>query len=333
MRKIILITGASGFIGSHLLDYLEKNLNNDCLIRILVPPWENLSNIRSGNIEICVGDIRKVKDCVLACKDVSYIYHLAALVMDPKHSSEDYYRTNVVGTKNILNSIDKMFEKIVFFSSVGIYGLPSEFGDIEDWNEDRNIYTDEPYGKSKFLGESLIKDFAKLKKFKYSILRPTTVYGPRDKKALLDLVRVIKKGMFFVIGDGENKLDYIYVKDVARAAFIAMNSKLSGEYIIGNFKVNSLNKIYKIIVKSIGNKVNLVKINPVIAYLVSYFFEICFRLFRVKPLIYPKRVKAMTSNFYFDVSRARKELGFVPRVSFKKGFEFTKSWICDNNLL
>lgn len=333
----ILITGASGFIGSHLVELLlEEGIPLNSL-SLLIPKNESLKNLPKKNFEIIYGDIRNKEDVKKAMKGVSIIYHLAALTIDggKYYSWNQYHQVNVLGTQNLLDECrGKKIKKFIFFSSIAVYGLPAWVGNIENWNEKRVKNPQEIYGESKLDAENRIIEAYEKWKIPYAIIRPTSVYGPRDKRNLAELYKAIKKNLFFFIGDGRNKMDYVYVKDVAKAAYLAQLSKnKSGEYIIGGGTPITLQKIVLYVAESLHKPIPNIHVPKIFALLLSYIIEFVSNVMEIKPMLFPKRVKVLTNNCYFDISKAKKEIKYFPNVSFEEGTKLTAQWLKENRII
>lgn len=336
MNKI-LITGASGFIGSHLVETLLENkipLEN---IRLLILKDESLVNLPKLKFEIIRGDITNENDVKMAMEGVDVVYHLAALTIDGDkyYTKEEYIKVNVAGTENLLNACkNKKIKKFIFFSSIAVYGLPAWAGNIRNWNEKQPKNPREIYGVSKLEAEAKVVEANKKWGIPYMILRPTSVYGPRDKRNLLELYRAIKKHLFFCIGNGKNKMDYVFVKDVAQAAYLAaMSKKVNNDYIIGAGDPLTLNDVARCVAKSISTSVPLLHIPKTAVYLVSFLVERISKLLGVSPMLFPARVKVMTRDCYFDISKAKKDLNYKPNFSFEKGTQITGKWLIENSMI
>ncbi len=331
----ILITGASGFIGSHLVSQLLKDgvpLKN---LRLFILPGESLENLPKKDFDILWGDIRDKAAVKKAVKDVDVIYHLAARIGFDGKTHDDYFEINVDGTQNLLDAVKKNnIKKFVSFSSVAVLGLPAYVGDMKKLNENSKENYGDFYGESKWEGEKVVKKAYEKYGIPYSIIRPTSVYGPGDKKNILPLYKAVKKGYFFFIGNGKNKLDYIYVDDLVKGVIQAQKSKLKeGTYIMGVENAPTLNEVVKNVAESIGKKPTKMRVPKICGYTIAYITDFTNRLFGTRLPFYPGRVRAMTSNFYFDVSRAKKEIRYKSNISFKKGTQLTAAWLKDEGIL
>ncbi len=327
-----LITGAAGFIGSHLVEYLLQDGVKLSSLRLLVNNDEPLDNLPDKKFDIIYGDIRDKKTVKEAMKDVDTVFHLASLVIDPTNPNVDYTGVNVLGTKNLLDECkNKKVKKFIFFSSIAVYGLPAWAGDRININETSPFDPREDYGSSKLEAEKEVIKANKRWGIPYIIIRPTSVYGPRDKRNLLDLYKIISKGLFFYIGNGKNKMDYVYVKDLVRAARTAQLSKLKNEdFIIGGGKPTTLENVAANVSKSIGKKKPKIYLPNTVVLFMSYGIKFISTSLRIKLPLFPDRVKVMTANCYFNIAKASKLLKYKPKFSFEKGTSITGKWFIGN---
>jgi nucleoside-diphosphate-sugar epimerase len=315
MNKI-LITGAAGFIGSNLVKYLLETGIKPQYLRLFISPWDSRDNLPNDKFEIIIGDIRDKKAVAHAMKGVDVVYHLAAKTVIPSGTYSYYKDTNIYGTKNLLDSaVKNHIKKFILFSSISVFGLPAWKGDMENYDERSPKIPSEPYGETKLECEKLVESYSKRYKLPYIIIRPTTVYGPNDKAGIYQLMKVINKGMFVYIGDAKNKMDYVYVKDLVKAARIAEKSNIINEdFIIGAGTPSTQEEIVTLIAKSFGKKIFPIHISKKLALTLSYLSEYISKFIGIKALFFPDRVKVLTSNCYFDSNKAKRLLGYTPSV-------------------
>lgn len=334
-RKKILITGASGFIGSHLVELLLKEGVPSDSLRLFIAPWDTPRNLPYKSLEIITGDIRKKNDVKKAVKRVDIVYHLAAKTTTFS-KERDYYRdTNVLGTRYLLKeaAVNKV-RKFIFFSSISVFGLPAYAGDMENFSETSPKNPSEPYGRSKLKAEKEVIKANKKWGLPYIIIRPTTVYGPKDKGGVFQLFKVLNKGLFVFIGNAQNKMDYVYVEDVVKAARLAEQSQVVNEdFIIGSEEPVTQKELVDEISRSIGKKVKGLTLPKKIALPASVIIQSISRLLGLDEYLFPERVKVLTSNCYFDVSKAKKVLGYKQEVTLRKGIKLTAAWLRDNDYI
>ena len=237
MKKVYLVTGAAGFLGSHVADFLTFKKNTVILFD------KKKSKYKKQNQKMIVGNINKLKDLQKALKKVNTVFHFAASA-DLNYSNETPFETiesNIIGTINVLKScLKNKVKKIVFASS--IYAR-SEQGGI--------------YSTSKLSSEMIIEKICKKFGLKYVILRFGTIYGERANsfntvQNYINKAKVNKK--ISRESKGNEVRSYIHVKDVARITYKSLNKVYENNYynIFGNKKIlvkNLLNRIKKYVPK------------------------------------------------------------------------------------
>ncbi len=297
----VLVTGGAGFIGSHLVDRLVKEGH-------LVSVVDDLSTGKLINISQ-KANFYKIKIESPAMKKIyeetqpEIIFHLAAQSQVKKSVDNPILdvHTNILGTLNlILLSLKHKVKKFIFSSSGGVM-----YGDTEEKaNEDVPPNPLSPYGFSKLAGEQYIKFYSQ-QGLKYSILRYSNVYGPRqDPNGEAGVVAIFAKRMLkhkpcILYGFGKPIRDYVYVEDVVRANIMASQGEKSEIINIGTGIPTSVEKLFNLISKITG--------------------------YSLDPIYKPIRGGELNKNF-LDWSRAKKLLGWEPKTSLKKGFEQTINW-------
>lgn len=332
----ILITGAAGFIGSHLVDLLLADGYSLKQLVLLIAPWDTLENFKKHQgAQIVKVDIRNAKELEKQVEGCEYIFHLAAKIDFDGKSYNEYREVNVIPVLTLLLAAAKYsVKKCVFFSSIGVHGLPAGIGNILNWNENHPATYTNFYGKSKWQGEQLVEYFHQKTGLPYAIIRPASVYGPREMGPTLALYKAIKSKQFSMIGNGRNKMHYVFVTDLVKAAYLALKSKKSsGAYIIGGPEPVQFRDIVKNIAQSIQASLLPISIPVLIAIPLSATLQFLFSLLGKKSPLYPERVRTMTTTYYYDITKARTELGYNPQVNFRKGTAITGKWYQENGYL
>lgn len=336
MQEKILVTGASGFVGSHLVEYLlskKTPINN---LRLFVKTGESLENLPQKKFDIVYGDIRNKADVKKAMKNVSIVYHLAARIDFDGKTYAEYRDVNVRGTKNLVDEAvtNKHFKKFINYSSIGVHGLPAGIGEIVNWDESHAPTYTNYYGKSKWEAEEVVRRAHSKFGLPYITIRPASVYGPREKGPTLALYKAINSGQFLLIGNGQNKMHYVYVSDLVAATYLAAKSnRTSGEYIIAGEKPTPFIDVVTFVAKSIGKSMPTLKISKSVALIIAYCCEGITKLTGVKLPLFPSRVRTMTTTYYYSIAKAKKELGYKPQISFAKGSQLVGKWYLENNYL
>ena len=195
MKKNVLVTGGSGFIGSHVVDSLLKNKYRVKILDIQKP--------RRKDVKFIKGNILNKSIIRSALKDIDIIFHLAAVsdINKVKDIPKKTVETNILGTTNLLEEARrKNIKRFIFASSVYSYGRAG------------NLYT-----TSKQSSELIIKNYGLLFGIKFTILRYTTAYGPRNRAVdaiSIFVQRALKNLDLIIHGDGQQKRDYLYVEDL-----------------------------------------------------------------------------------------------------------------------
>ena len=334
MENKIVITGAGGFIGSHLVDFLLTKYSRSSL-RLLVSEKDTLKNLPKNKLNIFRGDIRNKHFVKKAIEGASTIYHLASLVGFEGSTYRDYKEVNVDGTQNFLDACKtKKIQKFVFVSSIAVYGLPAWVGDIFNLNEKSPYNPTEIYGKSKMEAEIRVLTAHKNFRIPYTIIRPVSVYGPRDRGQLFALYKSLKNHTFIFIGNGENKMHYIYVKDLIEGMYQAQINKVeASDFILGDNKPIIFNDVVKYVAKSINEPIPKLRISKKIGLILGYTGAGIEKVTGIHSPIFPSRVKVMTTNWYYDISKARKLLKFKPKISFEDGTTLTGKWLLTHKIL
>jgi UDP-glucose 4-epimerase len=221
-----LVTGGSGFIGSHVVDRLVAEGAGEIVVFDARPRTENLAEAQErGNVRVVEGDVGDTGALNDAAAGADGVFHLAVLPLGP--CSEDPRRcldVNVVGTFNVLEAARQAgARKLVFSSASSVYGDTNETMD-----ESHPLGARTMYGGSKIAGEYFVRAFHDLYGLDYVILRYMNVYGPRqDGGLVINVLRRIQAGEApTIMGDGSQSFDFVHVADVAGANVAAMASEV-----------------------------------------------------------------------------------------------------------
>ncbi|MFN3134309.1 MAG: NAD-dependent epimerase/dehydratase family protein [Candidatus Kryptonium sp.] len=322
-----LVTGATGFIGSHLVDEL---LNRNYEIRCIVRDTSNLKWLDGKNIEIFKGSLFDIDFLKRAVKDVDYVYHIAGVTKGRDY--QDYYRGNVETTRNLLEACleNQNLKKFVLASSLAAVG-PGDDAIPVDETRPYNPITS--YGKSKAEAEKVTLSFKD--KLPITIVRPPSVYGPRDTYTF-ELFKYVKFSFLPVVLPDDQILSLVYVSDLVDGFILAgENEKAAGEiYFISSEKIYTWKEIEEAVLKALDKKVFRIKIPVPILYSVSFISELIFKLQRkASPLNLEKIKDVRQKNWACSIEKAKKELGYTPKVSLEEGMRITINWYVENKWL
>lgn len=263
--KKILVTGGTGFIGSHLSEALVKNGYS---VRVFdrYNPNYNLGNLENSKykskIDFVFGDIRDYDSVVKAVKNCDIIFHLAALIGIPYsyHSPSAYIKTNIEGTYNILEAAKNLKTKKIFITSTSeVYGS-AKYLPID---EEHPLQPQSPYSASKISADALSIAYFNSFDLPVNILRPFNTYGPRQSQRAIipslikQILKIEKKGKIFV-GNVHPRREFNFVEDVCAAFLNAMKLKKYGQIInIGNGYDISIKQLINIISMIMNKKVEI----------------------------------------------------------------------------
>ena len=313
MKNKILIIGGSGFVGSFLIDaidYEDEVVNFD----------KKISQLHS-NITI-IGNIIDKASIDLVMKDVKLVILLAAEHKDNVKPVKLYYDVNVKGTQNVLESMsDFNVKNIIFTSSVAVYGINKNFP-----NEESKLDPFNHYGKSKFQAEELIKDWTvKDPNRSGIIIRPTVIFGPRNRGNLYNLLEKIVTKKFVMIGAGKNKKSIAYVENVVSFIEYLMKKQTKG-IIIYNYCDKpdlDMNQLVLTIRKISGFDRNFLRIPFWLGMIIGYTFDFFSIIFRKNFSISSVRVKKFCAKTNYNSKKLHSE--FSPPYPIREALRKTIS--------
>jgi nucleoside-diphosphate-sugar epimerase len=328
-----LVTGGTGFTGSHLVRLLlNKGHQVVSLTREICNFDKELSEMGATFISGSITNRNDVKKSLQWMGGVDGVFHLAAAFRKINIPDQHYWDINVEGTRILCEEALKMphLKKFVHCSTQGVHGGLKEIpGD-----ENSPIHPEDYYQETKYEGEKVVLEFA-AKGLKSVILRPMGIYGPGDKGRFVHLYRFCKKGFFFMFGNGSTLYHAVYVENLCDAFWMAFeSSKKNGEqYLIGNADYVTLNTLIAKVGESLGKKVRIWYFPFTPMYLLGFLCELLCKPFKIAPPLFRRRVNWYRKNRAFKIDKARKELGYEPKISLEEGLSRTAQWYLKNNYL
>ena len=317
----VLVTGATGFTGGHLARYLH---GRGCLVRALVRDPNRARDLASDGIALEIGDVRDESVLARAMRGVDVVYHIAALYREAGLADRVYFDVNAraVGTV-IATAAAAGVRRVVHCSTVGVHG------DVEHppANEDAPLRPGDVYQRAKVEGERIARDAAARHKIEVVIARPSGIYGPGDRR-LLKLFRGVARRRFLVLGSGRIFYHLTYIDDLVEGFRLCAEVPAAAgrTYILAGGEVPTLNELIALIADQAGVAPPRVHLPVWPFWLAGAACETLCAPFGMEPPLYRRRVDFFTKSRAFDISRARAELGFTPRVSLKEGVQRTLEW-------
>lgn len=315
----VLITGAGGFIGSHLVDsQLEKGFD----VRAVDLHLELLRHADANpRLEAVRGDITDAKLVKALVSGVDVVYHLASAHLDVALSDEHYRRVNVDATLHLLECAkDAGVQRFVHCSSVGV------IGDVENppADETAECHPTNIYEKTKLEGEKAVLKFAQRTGFPVVVARPAWVYGPRCPRTE-KLFRTISKGRFPIFGDGKNMRHPIYISDAIRGLELcAETQNVDGEVFIiaGDAPVES-RELVNVVSRELNVHTPKIHLPIVLGKWAGLAIESTFRLIGRRPPFSRRSMDFFLKHNAYDIGKARRKLNFHPKVDLHTGIHKT----------
>jgi nucleoside-diphosphate-sugar epimerase len=332
---LVLITGATGFIGSAVA---RKHMDRGDRLRLLVRDPTRLDAVglaANDQIEVVTGSITDPDAVKQAVAGVDLVQSIAGTFREPNLSDEQYRQINVDAPRQIVEAAaDAGVPRVVHCSTCGIHGdIPRGQRAAEDFP----IRPVGIYEETKAAGERAALDAGKDRGVTVTAIRPTPVYGPGDTR-LLKLYKLVNKDTAVILGDGKAGYHLAYIDDLADAFVLAGTiepERVAGEsFLIGNAEIPSLNDMITTLASILGKtdqKVLRLPAGPF--YAAGTLCEAICRPLNIPPPIYRRRVTFFTNNRAFDIAKAREKLAYDPKTSMQEGLATTADWYREQGLL
>jgi len=329
MAERVLITGATGFVGYHLI---EKALAAGLEVYAAVRTGSDRSHLLSFAINYVGFDYNSIDSLVntLETYQFSYIIHAAGITK--AKTRLDYDRVNAEYTRNLAMAAIRAnikLKKFVFVSSLAALGplteLSSEICDDTPGHPVTN------YGRSKLLAEQYLSEIEGLPLI---VIRPTAVYGPREKDIFI-LFKSISRGMEPHIGSFRQQLSFIYVKDLADVIITALFTAVSGKsYNVSDGQVYDRYILAKLTKKALKIKTFRFHIPVGIVGLMAIMMDLLYTYSKDTPALNREKMAELTAiNWACNIDRARKELNYLPKFGLEEGLNETMIWYKENGWL
>jgi nucleoside-diphosphate-sugar epimerase len=317
----VLVTGGTGFVGSHLVERLLKNgYAVTCLVR---DPCQ-VRWLEGLDVRLAHGDCTQYESLTNVVQGVSIVFHCAGLTKATR--TRDYYIVNHLGSKNLLEACARYnpgIEKFVLVSSQAAAGPSLNGRPVKDVDIPHPV---SDYGRSKLLAEDEVRRYKDL--YPTVILRPSSVYGPRDVD-VFELFSWANRGLTLEMTGEDRYLNLCYVEDLTAAILLAAEHKtLSGSiYFVAENRAYSWSEIKALLLATGHVKARTVKMPYAAAYLVGLAAEIG-SLFAKRPAIMSRqKVREAAQRYWLcDVSKTERDLRFWAEYPLEKGLELTWQW-------
>jgi nucleoside-diphosphate-sugar epimerase len=317
----VLVTGATGFTGGHLARQL---LAHGYTVRALVRDPDRARELGDTGIDLARGDLRDSASIRAAARDVDVIYNVAALYRQAGLPDAVYHAVNADAVGTVIDAAAAAgVRRVIQCSTVGVHG------DVEHppANEDAPLRPGDIYQIAKVDGERIAHEAAARTGVEVVVARPTGIYGPGDRR-LLKLFRGVARRRFVILGNGRIFYHLTYIDDLVEGfRLCAETPGAAGRtYILAGGEVTTLNELAALIAEEAHVPPPRVHLPVWPFWLAGAACEALCAPFKIEPPLYRRRVDFFTKSRAFDISRARAELGYNPKVGLRDGIRRTLEW-------
>ena len=320
-KQTAVVTGANGFVGSHLVDLL---LENNYIVRCITRKSSNLQWLKGKNIQIFDSGLLDKDGLRKAFQGADYIYHVAGVVKSKK--PEGYFHGNVETTRVLLETAVEFkdtIKKFLIVSSQTAAG-PSRNGKVITEDDPCNPIT--TYGRSKLAEEELAKSFMNL--LPITICRAAAVFGDRDTEIFI-FFKTFSKGLMTTIGFDKKLISLIYVQDLVKGFMLAAESgKSAGQtYFISSEKHYTWEEIGNITAKVLSKKPVKIKVPHSVVYGIAAIAQVLASFSSKPATLNMEKARDITRNAWIcDTSKAIRELNYHQSISIEEGIKRTCEW-------
>jgi len=320
------VTGGTGFIGSHLIDYLLENKGAE--VYALVRDPTNLKWLTGLDVHLLKGDLFTLPSLP---SDIDYVFHIAGITKARKLA--DYYTVNQHGTASLFQTLQRQKispRKIIYLSSIAASGPSAEKIPIKENDKPHPIH---PYGESKLLGEKEALKFRN--NFSLIIIRVGAVFGPRDKD-FLSYFKIINKGILPSLAFKRRRLSLCYIEDLVHAFDLCLQKDIeSGEiFNIADPQPYTWDELGREAGKILGKKLFSVKFPLCLLYPIALISEGLSNLRKRTTTFDRRRLREMRQpGWIIDTKKAEERLAFSLKFSIQEGLQKSLTWYIDQGWL
>jgi nucleoside-diphosphate-sugar epimerase len=293
-------------------------------VRAFVRDGSLAGDLQAAGIELVVGDIRDRAALAAATAGVAVVYHIAAIYRQAGIRREAYRAVNALAVRDLVEAAAAAgVRRVVHCSTVGVHG------DVErpPADEDAPLRPGDVYQATKLEGEQLAREAGARLGIEVTIARPSGIYGPGDRR-LLKLFRGVARGRFPMLGDGEIYYHLTHIDDLVEGFRLCGEHPAAGgrTYILAGGECTTLNRLVALIAEAAGVAPSRVHLPVWPFWIAGAVCEAIAVPFGIEPPIYRRRVDFYTKSRAFDITRARREIGYDPKVDLRQGIERTLRW-------
>jgi nucleoside-diphosphate-sugar epimerase len=316
---LVLVTGGTGFIGRHLCRRLAAE---GCRVRVLCRDAGGLGDL-AGSVEPAAGDVTRPRSLAPALAGADTVYHLASALGATPYGPEGFLAVNAEGTRNLLAAARAAgARRVVHCSSVGVLGSVQG----PPVAEDAPLHPEDDYERSKALGEQIAREGAATG-LPVVIVRPGWAYGPGDRRTL-KLMRAIARRRFFFVGDGTTREHPVFIDDLVAGMARCRTADLDpGEVLtLAGEEIVTIEELCRLIARAAGVPLSRVHVPREPLRTLAGLVEAFFKAFAKEAPLTRAKVDFFLKHRAYDIGKARRLLGFAPRVRLAEGLPLTIDW-------
>ena len=316
--KKVLVTGATGFLGKYVVEELSQQ---GYQVRAFGRNPKAGQSLENSLVTFFQGDLTKQEDLAQACQGMDMVVHAGAL-STVWGAWEDFYQTNVLGTKYVLEACQETgIQRLVYVSSPSIYAAPRDQLAIKE-GEDPQENKLNNYIRSKLASEKLFEDYPDVPSI---ILRPRGLFGIGDTSILPRVLKLSQKIGIPLIGDGRQLMDMTCVENVALAIRLALEApQASGEvYNITNGEPRAFKDLIEETLRGLGYPITYRKVPAPLLSVIASSLEFLYKVLKLKgePPLTRYTYYLLRYSQTLDISKAERDLGYRPQISISEGIE------------
>jgi nucleoside-diphosphate-sugar epimerase len=325
--KHVLVTGATGFTGGALA---RRLVGQGVKVTAFVRSLERAKDLVALGVDCRVVDITDAADVDRNFQAFDKVFHIAALFRTEESDLSVFKRVNVDATRNLLDATRKHGAgRFIHCSTVGVQGRIDDPPAAEDYR----YHPEDHYQQTKMEGELLVRERMK-EGMDAVVVRPAGIYGPGDTR-FLKVFRGIEKGWFVIIGSGRTLYHFTYIDDLIDGFLLAAESPAAkGEvFTIGGASHVTIREVFDIIADVLGKPRPRLRIPAWPVHIAAVLCVALCKPFGINPPLYPRRLEFFTLDRSFTIDKARRLLGYDPKVSVREGFTRTGEWYASQGLI
>ncbi|MBU5214243.1 NAD-dependent epimerase/dehydratase family protein [Heyndrickxia oleronia] len=321
----ILVTGGTGFLGERLAVRLGKMGYH---VTAMGRNQAKGKELAGKGIRFIYNDLSIKESTIEHCQGMDYIFHCAALSA-PWGKYEDFYASNVIGTKNIIEgAMSARVKRMIHVSTPSIYFKNKERLDVKEEDALPKKFINH-YAETKFLAEKEVDEAFK-EGLPVITIRPRAIFGPGDTSIIPRLIKVNREGFVPVFNENVT-IDLTYVENVVDALLLCMDSPektLGQKYNISNGEKVNLHQVLHMLFDELGERLRVKKINVATANIAAKLLKWHSHLLKngQEPKITNYSITILSKSQTINIEKAKRELGYVPKVSIQEGIEYFSQW-------